>query len=187
MYGAKGGWAVGYQGTILHYDGLTWVEIVRPVTDDLFSVIADKDQGWAVGSHGTIVRYANGSWTKVSSPTSANLYSLSVVYSNPLQFWAVGDQGTILHYTGTSWEVVQCPCQKVEEGGVAAGSFGPGVFAVIGIGAVMAAVGIGLVVALSSSEVYAHGGHYYCRKHNVPVVTVSGRPWCPVEGRYLRS
>jgi hypothetical protein len=69
----------------------------------------------------------------------------------------------------------------------AAGTFTPAAFAVIGIGAGLAAVAIALIVVMLSSEVYEYGGHYYCRKHNVPVVTVSGRPWCPVEGRYLRS
>jgi len=62
-------------------------------------------------------------------------------------------------------------------------------FAVIAIGAGAAAAAGGLAVALSSraqSEVYILSGHYYCRRHRVPAWLVDSRPWCPVEGRFLK-
>jgi ribosomal protein L40E len=39
----------------------------------------------------------------------------------------------------------------------------------------------------SASEVFVYGGYYYCKKHRVPLQYVEGRPWCPVEQRYLRT
>jgi hypothetical protein len=62
-------------------------------------------------------------------------------------------------------------------------------FAVIGIGAGAAAVGVGVAVAASGplgSGVYTYGGYYYCRQHRVPVWSVRGGLWCPVEQRYVR-
>jgi hypothetical protein len=61
-------------------------------------------------------------------------------------------------------------------------------FAVIAIGAGVAAAAGGLAVAISQprSEVYAAAGHYYCRKHRTPVWSVEGRLWCPVERRFLK-
>jgi hypothetical protein len=68
-------------------------------------------------------------------------------------------------------------------------SFGVGFgFAFIGIGAGVAAAALGVAVAVSGqSEVLAYGGYYYCSRHRVPVWFVAGRPWCPIERRYLRS
>jgi hypothetical protein len=67
------------------------------------------------------------------------------------------------------------------------GNFGMGfAFAVIGIGAGAAVAGVGVAVAMSGSDVYAYGGYYYRRRHNVPVCWVQGRLWCPADGRFVK-
>ncbi len=60
-------------------------------------------------------------------------------------------------------------------------------FAIIGIGAGVAAAAGGLAVAISQprSEVYVFAGYYYCRKHRVPVWFIDNRPWCPIERKFL--
>lgn len=60
-------------------------------------------------------------------------------------------------------------------------------FVVIAIGAGAAAMAVGLAVVSTQprSEAYLYAGHYYCRKHRTPVLSVEGRLWCPVERRYL--
>jgi hypothetical protein len=63
-------------------------------------------------------------------------------------------------------------------------------FAVIAIGVGVSAAGVGVAVAMSGrggSEVFAYRGYYYCRKHRVPLLYINGRPWCPVEQRFLRT
>lgn len=63
-------------------------------------------------------------------------------------------------------------------------------FAVMGIGAVVAAVVIASVVVAARQakpEVFTYGGQYYCRRHRVLVAPVQGGYWCPVEGRLLRA
>lgn len=69
-----------------------------------------------------------------------------------------------------------------------AGDSGMGLsFVVIAIaaGAAAMAVGLAVVSSQSKSEVYLYAGHYYCRKHRTPVLSVDGRLWCPFERRYL--
>jgi xylan 1,4-beta-xylosidase len=81
----------------------------------------------------------------------------------------------------TTQETAVTTTQEGREFGV---DFG---FAAIGIGAVTV---LGVGVAASSrqrSEVFVHGGYYYCRKHRVPALYAKGRLWCPVEHRYLRA
>jgi len=68
---------------------------------------------------------------------------------------------------------------------------GPGFgFAVIAIGAGLSAVGAGVAFAASGrtphSEMFAYGGHYYCRRHRIPVWLVGGEFWCPLENRFLK-
>jgi uncharacterized membrane protein (UPF0127 family) len=62
-------------------------------------------------------------------------------------------------------------------------------FVVIAIGAGVASAAGGLAVAATGrpySEMFTYRGYYYCRRHRVPIWYVRGRPWCPVERRFLR-
>jgi uncharacterized membrane protein (UPF0127 family) len=61
-------------------------------------------------------------------------------------------------------------------------------FLVIAIGAGAASAAGGLALAMTGgpySEIFTYRGYYYCRMHRVPVWYVQGRPWCPVERRFL--
>ncbi len=62
-------------------------------------------------------------------------------------------------------------------------------FAIIGIGAGVAAVVAGLAVVATQprTELYGFAGYYYCRKHRVPVLLINNRPWCPIERKFLRN
>jgi hypothetical protein len=68
---------------------------------------------------------------------------------------------------------------------------GPGLgFAVVlmGIGVAVASAAGGITVTLAGRlypQVFAYGGYYYCGKHRVPLYSVGGWSWCPVERRYL--
>jgi hypothetical protein len=94
MVSATDGWAVGRDGTILHYDGTSWSTASSPTSEHLEAVVmVSATDGWAVGKKGEILRYTCTSWTTVPSPTIEDLNGLSFV--NPREGWAVGDTGTI--------------------------------------------------------------------------------------------
>jgi len=102
------GWAVGYGGTIVSYDGSNWTQVNSPTNATLFGVaMSSPEQGWAVGAGGVILSYSNGGWSAVSSPTSATLTSVAVVSGS--EAWAVGAGGVILQFDGNSWSQAPSP------------------------------------------------------------------------------
>ena len=106
MLSPSDGWAVGYSGSILHYDGKQWKQVQSPTRVDLHSVAMPSPQeGWAVGDSGTILHYRHGAWSLVTpAPTGNTLNSVSMLSSS--EGWAVGTHGTILHYRDGTWENV---------------------------------------------------------------------------------
>jgi hypothetical protein len=97
------GWAVGYSGTILHYDGLQWNLIPSHTVLDLRSVaMASSQEGWAVGDNGIMLHYHDGAWSMLNpSPTTSTLRSITMLSAE--EGWATGDNGTILHYRDGVW------------------------------------------------------------------------------------
>ncbi|MBU1487256.1 gliding motility-associated C-terminal domain-containing protein, partial [bacterium] len=58
MVSATDGWAVGFWGTILHYDGTSWSELSSLTSNLLLSVsMVSATDGWAVGTGSTILRF----------------------------------------------------------------------------------------------------------------------------------
>lgn len=115
MLSAHEGWAVGAQGTILHYAQDHWTSVASPVTADLWSVsMVSADEAWAVGSsyyvhdlqYGNMLHYSHNTWSAVPQlPTSGYLLGIHMV--TPTAGWAVGKD--ILHYTGGSWTKAATP------------------------------------------------------------------------------
>jgi hypothetical protein len=52
--GANDCWAVGDFHTIIQWNGASWETVLRPTSNELWSVFVDS--GWAVGGSGTIIR-----------------------------------------------------------------------------------------------------------------------------------
>jgi len=62
MVNANDGWAAG-EGTILHWNGVSWTNVTSPITSDLRSVFRVSDTDcWAVGKLGTIIRWNGTAW-----------------------------------------------------------------------------------------------------------------------------
>lgn len=90
-------WAVGNNGTIVHYNGSEWQTVPSPVTANLKEIVmSSPTNGWIVGEGGTILYYSNGSWQSTASPVTTNLHDIAISPSG--EAWAVGDDGIILHY-----------------------------------------------------------------------------------------
>jgi photosystem II stability/assembly factor-like uncharacterized protein len=95
-------YAVGLDGTILHYNGETWSPMPSGTLQALHAVWgASPSNIVAVGESGVIRRYDGASWRYVSSGTSETLYG--VWGASGSDVFAVGTGGTILHYDGQAW------------------------------------------------------------------------------------
>ena len=97
-------WAVGTAGTILFYDGATWVQQAGGLTTEtLYEVSAlDASHVWAVGAHGTVLFYNGSAWTPQASGTTRALNGVFALAGNHV--WAVGAGGTIRHFNGAAWQ-----------------------------------------------------------------------------------
>ncbi|HOX44921.1 MAG TPA: hypothetical protein PK668_15080 [Myxococcota bacterium] len=124
-------YAVGFAGTILHYDGSAWTPMVSGSVEDLYGVwgyvLRDATTGavtrtdvFAVGSNGTILRYNGETWLPtvvVNDPDPANP-NPQAVQGNFHDVWgiaapgpdviqhhpvvvAVGSEGMIVRWNGT--------------------------------------------------------------------------------------
>jgi hypothetical protein len=97
--------AVGTDGTILHYDGSTWSAMVSGTANDLYSIWGSSHSDiFAVGWNGTILHYDGSAWSTMSSGTTSNL--ADVWGSSPSDVFAVGWDGAILHYDGSTWSAM---------------------------------------------------------------------------------
>ena len=97
--------AVGYSGTILHYDGSAWSAMTSGTSYALYAVWGSSSSDvFAVGSGGTILHYNGSVWSAMTSRTTNDL--LGVWGSSSSDVFAVGDHGTILHYNGSAWSAM---------------------------------------------------------------------------------
>jgi hypothetical protein len=111
LYGVSGSsasniYAVGYNGTIVHFDGTSWSAQNSGTTEQLSGVwVGAQGEVYAVGVHGTIL-YDDGtnSWTPeqpYDGQSSTFLYAVWGSAENDI--YAVGSPGVILHTTGNSY------------------------------------------------------------------------------------
>ena len=108
VWGSSGAdvFAVGYVGTIIHYDGSSWTVMESGTKEALWSVWgASGSDVFAVGSNGTILHYDGSTWTKMDSPTTEQLNGVWAASSSDV--FVVGRSGTILHYDGSSWSTMK--------------------------------------------------------------------------------
>jgi hypothetical protein len=103
--------AVGYQGTILHYNGSTWSTMTNPISKTSFwlnSVWGSSGSdvfaagGYRDGTdyHRIILHYNGSTWSTMVDSLSGTAHFLNGVWgSSGNDVFAVGMQGTILHYS----------------------------------------------------------------------------------------
>lgn len=108
MVSETDGWAVGYGGVILRWNGSAWITWASPTTKQLNAVtLVSATEGWAVGADGEMIRWNGQTWTRVTSPTQATLHGIFMLSAR--EGWAVGDMGTILRWNGQVWTSVASP------------------------------------------------------------------------------
>ncbi len=112
MVSSTDGWAVGYLGTILRWDGTTWNSVTSPTSKTLVSVFGvSAGDVWAVGEEGTIIHWNGADWNNITCPTSGDLWSVFGVSAGDV--WAVGEEGTIIHWNGADWNNVTSPTSGI--------------------------------------------------------------------------
>jgi hypothetical protein len=94
--------AVGNNGVILYYDGVSWSQMPNAFTENLRSIhFLNPNFACAVGDNGTILHFDGLEWAQVTGPGQANL--IDVCFVDQENGWAVGDE--IWRYNGSAWVV----------------------------------------------------------------------------------
>lgn len=89
-------WAVGEEGTLLHYDGQSWRQATNPSDGFLSDVeMLSATDGWAVGN--VTLHWDGTAWTQVAATGATKLDMLSADDG-----WAVAHD-EILHWDGSAW------------------------------------------------------------------------------------
>ncbi len=102
--------AVGDAGTVIHYDGSTWVPMNSGTASNLSAVWGtSRCDVFAVGDSGTIIHYDGGAWTVMASGSDADLRSIWGTSSADI--FAVGGIEIVLHYDGMNWSTMPFPGQ----------------------------------------------------------------------------
>jgi len=86
--------AVGNNGTILHYNGSMWSSINSGTTNYLAAVWGSSPSDvFTVGNNGTILHYNGNAWSQMSSGATTTLRG---IWGTSSDIFAVGEGGTIL-------------------------------------------------------------------------------------------
>ena len=107
-------WAVGWYGTVLHWDGTSWTQVSTNIAMayDYTSIWSEgPNDVWVVGSTtwAGIVHWDGNSWTDSSSSVTTETYLRSVWGDAPNDVWAFGSawinavstEGKIFRWNGT--------------------------------------------------------------------------------------
>ncbi len=113
MVNSSDGWAVGSNGTVLHWDGKSWRNMPSPTTADFTDVkMVSSNEGYAIVVEDIawgpyfIYRWNGTSWTNLTA-IDASIQSMDMVNSS--DGWAVGLSGVIFHWDGINWNRVESP------------------------------------------------------------------------------
>jgi hypothetical protein len=104
--------AVGFAGTILHFDGATWTAMSSGVTADLMDVWGTSATNvYAVGT-GVVLHYDGAAWSEVAIPAGATVPTQTAFAkihgTGPDDIYIVGLR-TLLHFDGTAWGPIARP------------------------------------------------------------------------------
>ncbi|HEY8079946.1 MAG TPA: hypothetical protein VIF62_37700, partial [Labilithrix sp.] len=95
-------WAVGTNGTIVHWDGMGW-STATSNTNHILNAVGGSaaDDVWAVGEVGTLLHWDGMSWN-ASTAGSKTLWSVWAFAADDV--WVGGDE--LFHFDGATWSPV---------------------------------------------------------------------------------
>jgi photosystem II stability/assembly factor-like uncharacterized protein len=100
MRNSTEGWAVGDEGTMLHFSDGHWVASTVTGNDLTAVSIAPNGKGIAVGKNGVILSYDGAGWN-VDPAAAVNLTAIKA-FSNA-KGWGTGEEGKIIRKFGGNW------------------------------------------------------------------------------------
>jgi len=104
-------WAVGKNGTIIHFDNSNWTATISPTTEELRGIdIRTASDSWAVGKKGKILHYDGSNWTEHTDTGNEDWYDVEAIASDDV--WAVGKGGALAQYDGTNWTESTVPSSE---------------------------------------------------------------------------
>jgi hypothetical protein len=100
-------YAVGDNGTILHYGGFAWTPVVVPGANQLLTDVSMSSDTEAVivGAPGTVLRLSGIGWSVEQQ--AENLDWQDVSGSSPNAVYAVAAEGTLAVWDGSMWEYTE--------------------------------------------------------------------------------
>ena len=102
------GWAVGYGGTIIHYDGVRWSIDASGTRNSLTDVWSPgADEAWVVGTNDTVLYWDGLAWTPRPTGTDSDFTAIWGVDSDNV--WLVGSFQDVFHWEQSIWTQVACP------------------------------------------------------------------------------
>ena len=102
-------WAVGYSGTVAHYDGKDWQGVKSAAFANLNGVWAwTTDDVWAVGLAGTIMHWDGEKWTLADAP---KLDYVAVWGSDQNDVYAAASGGLVARFDGKAWKLLVAPVE----------------------------------------------------------------------------
>ncbi len=102
-------WAVGYSGTVAHFDGTDWNGVKSAAFANLNGVWGwtSKDV-WAVGLAGTIMHWDGDKWTLAEAP---KLDYQAIWGSGENDIYASAPGGLVVRWDGASWKLLVAPVE----------------------------------------------------------------------------
>ena len=92
--------AVGYNGTIVHYNGSNWSSMESGSTESITAVWGISSDSVYALTFDTILHYQEGAWSTFYASTD---FVRDIWGTSDNDLFVVGDDGAILHFNGTSW------------------------------------------------------------------------------------
>lgn len=90
-------WAVGDEGTVVHWDGAAWTVVDAGTTASLWAVFAPSATAvYVVGNNGTALRWDGAAFEELPTGVDNNLYAIHGVSADNV--WAVGNRGMAIQY-----------------------------------------------------------------------------------------
>lgn len=97
-------WAAGEQGSLLFWNGSTWLSIDAGTSEDLVSGVAPAPGALWLATRDSFLRWDGASWT-TELPDAGLVERLTWDRYTPGHLWAVGKEGLVLHRSpDAGWE-----------------------------------------------------------------------------------
>lgn len=101
------GWAVGYDGTFIHWDGSSWNAVAGLAGDFTAVAMVTATDGWATNytenNQGDFYHWDGAAWSYVYGPVAFQESLAVVPGSNGQDIWSVGWWGQIFRWDGSVW------------------------------------------------------------------------------------